>query len=176
MMTWHFPCLFVLQPSCPSLAPAGKRRTHVARDHHDRGAQKGTGNERDHGRAHSSTRPSQITGCHGIFFGEASHPRQHLTPSTMFGGSLTALPPLQLILPETSKRFPTQDGEIFETTRRWFDFSNSVMPLPDFEGFANNSKICKPRARFQEESAFYLEGANFRRHCFHVVARLCSPH
>lgn len=119
--------------------------------------------------------PSRVSDCH-----LPSHPYrrslsrlwQHLTPSPVFGGLLVT--PLQLVLPETSTRFPTQDGDIFETARRWFDFSNSVMPLPEFERFSTNSTICKPRARFQEESAFYLEGANFRRRCFQLVARLCS--
>lgn len=66
---------------------------------------------------------------------------------------------LQLTLPKSSKALPGPDGEQFKSSRRWFDFSSAVVPLPEFEDFANDSSICPPSAVYRGKDAYRLTGA-----------------
>lgn len=67
--------------------------------------------------------------------------------------------PLQLTLPANSTAFPSVDGEPFSSSRRWFDFSDAVMPLPEFDQLASNPGLCPRDGQFRDGAAYSLDGA-----------------
>lgn len=64
----------------------------------------------------------------------------------------------QLTLPGRDLILPTETGEIFTTTRRFYDFSGSKQPLPEFESLAGRAEVCRPITIDSGLPAFELAG------------------
>lgn len=69
-------------------------------------------------------------------------------------------------MPREDVSFPTEDGEILEPGKLWFDFSatnDTYYPelatlLPEFADLAERTEVCPPRAKFTGAAAYFLLG------------------
>lgn len=76
----------------------------------------------------------------------------------------------QLTLPADDVILPTEDGRHFTTKKRWYDFSNSALPLPEYNSLQTRPEVCRPETVDYGERAFSLSSQCL----FSIAWAMCS--